>query len=153
MLGYYGDPEATRAVLRDGWLRSGDMGLLRDDGYLTFLGRYKDMLKVGGENVAPAEIESFLGEIEQVMEVAVVGVPDTRLHEVAAAFVVLREGTTLTLEHLQAHCRGKIASFKIPRHVFPVDSLPMTPTGKVSKPELRQRALQALETHGTEING
>lgn len=145
MLGYYKLPEQTAQVIdADGWIHSGDLGRRREDGHLVFIGRCKDMIKVGGENVAPAEIEQRLGEHPAVREVAVVGVPDPRLGEVAGAFVVLVDGQSPSVDALLALIKGRIASFKIPRHVWFVDALPKTPSGKVHKAELRARAARAV---------
>jgi fatty-acyl-CoA synthase len=141
MQGYYNKPEDTaRAIDKDGWFHTGDMGVERADGHLRFLGRYKDMLKIGGENVDPMEVEAFLMNHPAIKMAAVVGVPDARLSEVAAAFVQLEPGFTLTAREVIEHCRGRLASFKLPRHVAFVDELPMTSTGKVQKVKLRERA-------------
>lgn len=138
MLGYYKDAEATAKMLdQDGWLHTGDAGLIRPDGHLRFVGRYKDMLKVGGENVSPAEVELLLMQLPEVAQVAVVGCPDSRLNEVAVAFVVARDGIAVDPDQVIDFCRGKLASYKIPRRVIPVDQLPMTASGKVRKQELR----------------
>ena len=125
-------------------MHSGDLGLLREDGNLVFLGRYKDMLKVGGENVSPAEVEAFMREMPEVIDAAVVAFPDARLTEVPVAFVLLEDGQTLSGEAVMERCKGQIASFKIPRHVIALDAMPMTPSGKVRKVELRQMALEKL---------
>jgi fatty-acyl-CoA synthase len=144
--GYYRQPEATAQTIdAEGWLHTGDMGVLRVDGHLRFLGRYKDILKVGGENVSPAEVEAFVLSHPAVAQVAVVGYPDERLAEVPVAFVVRRANSAATTEaDLIGHCRGRIAGFKVPRHVLFVDALPMTPTGKVQKFRLREMALALL---------
>jgi fatty-acyl-CoA synthase len=143
--GYYAKPEATAETIdADGWLHSGDMVRLRADGHLVFMGRYKDMLKVGGENVAPAEIESRLADLAGVAEVAVVGYPDPRLGEVPVAYVVATPGSSLGEPDVVGHLSGKVASFKVPRHVRFVDALPMTSSGKVRKVELRAAALEEL---------
>ena len=135
---YYRMPDETaKAITADGWFRTGDAGIIRPDGHLRFLSRYKDILKVGGENVSPAEIESILLSVPGVAQAAVVGAPDERLHEVAVAFVVRQPGSALDEGGLVAHCKGKIASFKVPRRVIFLDSLPMTATGKVQKEKLR----------------
>ena len=145
--GYYGKPEETaKAIDAEGWLHTGDTALLREDGHIRFIGRFKDMLKVGGENVAPVEVEAHLMEIPGIHQVAVVGYPDERLAEVPLAFIVPIEGMAVTVDDIEAHCRGRIAGFKIPRHVILTDALPMTPTGKVQKHILRERALAALVT-------
>ncbi len=147
MLGYYKRPEATAAAIdADGWLHTGDMGLMREDGHLRFMGRYKDMLKVGGENVDPMEVEAFLMSQPGVALVAVVGYPDARLSEVGVAFVRRAPDHSLTADELLAHCRGRIASFKIPRHVIFVDDLPMTGSGKIQKAKLREEALRRLSS-------
>jgi fatty-acyl-CoA synthase len=145
MQGYYRDPESTaRAVEADGWFHTGDAGILRADGHLRFVGRYKDMIKVGGENVDPTEVESYLGACPGVRQSAVVGYPDARLGEVAVVFVLPALGAAVAPDELIAFCRGRIASFKIPRHVFVVDELPMTSSGKVQKARLREMARERL---------
>jgi fatty-acyl-CoA synthase len=145
MRGYYEKPEATAATIdTDGWLHTGDMGLLRADGHLRFMGRYKDMLKIGGENVDPMEVEAFLMAHPAVNLVAVVGLPDARLSEVSVAFVRVEPGQTLTEDDVLAHCRGRIASFKIPRRVIFVDDFPMTSSGKIQKVKLRTEATRLL---------
>lgn len=145
MRGYYNRPEATAAAIdADGWLHTGDMGLLRADGHLRFMGRYKDMLKVGGENVDPMEVEAFLMAHPGITLAAVVGYPDARLSEVGVAFVRREPGRPLTVDEVLAHCRGRIARFKIPRHVIFVDEFPMTSSGKIQKAKLREEALRQL---------
>src|SRR6266446_6225921 len=124
MQGYYGKPaETERALDREGWLHSGDMGIVRTDGHLRFMGRYKDMLKIGGENVDPMEVEAFL---------------------MGLAVVRREPGHALTDGEVLAHCKGRIASFKIPRHVIFVDDFPMTSSGKIQKVKLREEALRRL---------
>ncbi|HZO30537.1 MAG TPA: AMP-binding protein [Chloroflexota bacterium] len=141
MQGYYRKPEETaRTVDADGWLHSGDVGYLRADGCLRFLGRYKDMLKVGGENVDPMEVEGFLLDDPRINNVAVVGTPDPRLSEVPIAFVIREQGAVLIEEDVIGLCRGQMASFKIPRRVYFVDELPMTASGKFQKFLLRDEA-------------
>lgn len=145
MQGYYRKPDETAAMYDgDGWFHTGDMGYLRSDGYLRFLGRYKDMLKVGGENVDPMEVEGYLLQHPKLRQAAVVGYPDPRLVEVPVAFVLARAGASVESEEIIEYCRGRIASFKIPRHVFIVDELPMTTTGKIQKVHLRTQALEKL---------
>ncbi|MCZ6628866.1 MAG: AMP-binding protein [SAR324 cluster bacterium] len=146
MQGYYQKPKETaEAIDSEGWLHSGDMGLLRPDGCLRFMGRYKDMLKVGGENVDPMEVESHLLEHAGVHDVAVVGYPDERLGEVAVAFVMPAAGGSPDPQQLIDHCRGRIAGFKVPRHVLFVEEFPMTGSGKVRKVELRELALAQIK--------
>jgi fatty-acyl-CoA synthase len=146
MQGYYRKPEETaKAIDSDGWMHTGDMGLIRSDGHLRFMGRYKDMLKIGGENVDPLEVESYLLSHPAINAAAVVGLPDARLSEIAVAFVRLHAGRTLTEQEVADHCRGKIASYKVPRHVLFVDEFPMTGSGKVQKVKLREEARRRLE--------
>ena len=145
MQGYYKKPEETaKAIDADGWLHSGDMATMREDGTLRFLGRYKEMLKVGGENVDPVEIEALLLTHPAVHQVKVVGVPDARLQEVACACVVLKEGAQVEPDALLALCKGKIASFKIPRHVLFRKEYPMTSSGKVQKFRLSELCIEEL---------
>lgn len=142
--GYYKDPENTSsAMTRDGWLRSGDLGRINSNGLVTYLGRLKEMLKVGGENVAPAEIESYLSTHPAIKLVQVIGVPDERLDEVPAVFVELAPGQELTADEVIAHCEGAIASFKVPRYVRFVTEWPMSAT-KIQKFRLRQQLLAEL---------
>jgi fatty-acyl-CoA synthase len=124
------------------------MGLIRDDGHLRFMGRYKDMLKIGGENVDPMEVEAFLMGHPAINLAAVVAFPDPRLSEVAVAFLRLEPGHSLTEAGVIAHCRGKIASFKVPRRVIFVDDFPMTSSGKIQKVKLREEALRQLPQAG-----
>jgi fatty-acyl-CoA synthase len=143
--GYYNKPaETTRAIDAEGWLHTGDMATLRADGTLRFMGRYKEMLKVGGENVDPVEVEALLLQHPAVNQVKVVGVPHTRLQEVACACIILEPGAQTTPEELMAFCRGKIASFKIPRHVVFRKEYPMTSSGKVQKFALREQSIDML---------
>lgn len=138
--GYHGDPAATRAAMDEGgWFRTGDAGLLRDDGYMRCVARYKDILKVGGENVAPAEIEGLLTQIPGVRAAAVIGQKHERLQEVPVAFVIADGDSRPSETEIIEYFRGKIANFKIPSRVFFVEELPMTPTGKIQKEILRQR--------------
>jgi len=125
-------------------VHTGDMGVIRADGHLRFMGRYKDMLKIGGENVDPMEVEAFLMSHEGINLAAVVSFPDPRLAEVAVAFVRREPGCALTDADVLAHCRGRIASFKIPRHVVFVDDFPMTSSGKIQKVKLREDALRRI---------
>lgn len=146
MKGYFGDPRATAAVIdAQGWLHSGDQGIMRSDGCLRFTGRYNEMLKVGGENVSPQGVEQELIElVPEIRQVAVIGMPDERLVEVPVAYVVLRPGATATEESVIAACRGKIAGFKIPRRVIFVDELPQTASGKIQRVLIRERALREV---------
>jgi fatty-acyl-CoA synthase len=150
MKDYYRKPAETAAAFtKDRWFRTGDAAMWLPDGNLRFLGRYKDMLKVGGENVDPMETEALLLEHPAVQQVAVVGLPDTRLGEVAVAYVQHKEGATLDVEDVIDHCRGKVASFKLPRHVVFVDAFPMTASGKIRKVDLREDARKRFEACGS----
>jgi len=139
--GYYNAPEKTAEVIRDGWFHTGDIGSMDADGQVMFRGRTKDMLKVGGENVAAAEIEAMLQSHPAVKLAQVVGIPDDRYSEVPAAFVELVDGSQTTTQELIDHCKGKVASFKVPRHVRIIDQWPMS-TSKIQKFRL-QKALVA----------
>ena len=146
MQAYYRKAEETaKAIDADGWLHTGDMGLIRADGHLRFMGRYKDMLKIGGENVDPLEIEAYLASHPAIAAAAVVGLPDARLSEVAVAFVRVEAHQNITEAQVVEHCRGKIASYKIPRHVIFLEEFPMTGSGKVQKVKLREEARRRLE--------
>jgi fatty-acyl-CoA synthase len=149
MQGYDGDPEATsRAIDPDGWFHTGDLGVLREDGYLKITGRAKDMIIRGGENIYPREIEEFLYAHPKIAEVHVTGLPDERLGEIVLAWVRLKAGETATEEEIREFCRGRIAHFKVPQAVRFVDSFPTTLSGKIQKfrireIELRERGLEA----------
>jgi acyl-CoA synthetase (AMP-forming)/AMP-acid ligase II len=147
--GYYKDPEKTAQVIdAEGFFHTGDIGSLDERGQIMFHGRYKDMLKVGGENVAAAEIEAFLAGHPGVKLVQVVGVPDARLQEVAAAFVELEPGAALTEAELIGYCKGSIASFKVPRYVRFVTEWPMS-ASKIQKFRLREQLVSELAAGGT----
>lgn len=146
MLGYWDKPEATAETIdADGWLHTGDMAQIRDDGMLVFMGRYKDMLKVGGENVSPAEIEAYLRDMDHIVDAAVVACPDERLAEVPVAYVICSDTAEFNEETLLARMKGRLASFKIPRHIFFVEAFPMTSSGKVRKVELRADVQKRLK--------
>lgn len=141
MLGYLDDPAATKeAIDADGWLHTGDVGRLDKDGNLTITDRLKDMYICGGFNVYPAEVEQVLARLDGVSESAVVGVPDKRLGEVGKAFVVLRPGRQLTEAEVVAHCRERLANFKVPRQVEFRSELPRNPSGKPLKRLLREES-------------
>jgi acyl-CoA synthetase (AMP-forming)/AMP-acid ligase II len=144
MGGYFGDANATAEVLKDGWVRSGDIGYMDRKGNLILIGRIKDMYRSGSENVACAEVEEFLREHPAVLHAAVFGVPDPRLEEVGFAYVELREGMTATEEELQQHCRRNLANFKTPRYIRFRKDLPLTVTGRVEKRNIIPDALREL---------
>jgi fatty-acyl-CoA synthase len=137
--GYWRDEEATRKALRGGWLHTGDLGRLDEDGYLYIVDRLKDMIISGGENIASSEVERVVYEYEAVIEAAVVGSPHERWGEVPVAYVVLRDGASVDIDELDAHCRARLAKFKTPKGFRIVDELPRNPSGKVLKRVLRER--------------
>jgi fatty-acyl-CoA synthase len=144
MLGYWGDPEGTaRAIDAEGWMHTGDLAVMDDDGYLRIVGRIKDTIIRGGENISPREIEELLYAIPGVAAAEVIGVPSERYGEEVMAWIRLRAGATLTAEDLAAACRGRMAAYKIPRHWKIVDRFPVTVSGKVQK--FRMRELAAAE--------
>jgi fatty-acyl-CoA synthase len=145
MLGYWEEPEKTAdAIDRGRWMHTGDLAVMDDEGYLRIVGRSKDMVIRGGENVYPREIEEFLYTHPDVADVQVIGVPDARYGEELMAWIVPRAGASLDQDAIAEFCRGKIAHFKIPRYVQAVDEFPMTVTGKVQKFKLRERAIEEL---------
>jgi fatty-acyl-CoA synthase len=144
--GYYKDPQATATIDAKGWLRTGDLGSLDSNGHVSYTGRLKDMLKVGGENVAPIEVESVLAEHPAILAAQVVGAPDDRLEEVVAAFVEARpESPPLSEDDVISFCRGRLASFKAPRYVRFITEWPMSAT-KIQKNVLRQRIADELSS-------
>ena len=144
MRGYLGRPEATAETIVDGWLHTGDVGVLDDDGYLRIVGRIKDMIIRGGENLYPREVEEFLYTHPDVSDVQVVGVPDERYGEELCAFVVARAGASVGEEDLREFCRASLAHFKVPRYVVFTDGFPMTVTGKVQKYLMRDASIELL---------
>ncbi len=139
--GYWRNPEATAAAFRDGWLLTGDVAECDDEGDYWIRGRLKEMVVSGGENVYPAEIEAVLQQHDAVVEAAVVGVPDERWGEVCSAFVVCR--SPVSDDELREFCRGRLASFKVPKSFRLVDELPRNAVGKVVKAELARAAVSA----------
>jgi fatty-acyl-CoA synthase len=146
MLGYWEDPEKTReAIDDDGWMHTGDLAEMREDGYCNIVGRIKDMVIRGGENVYPREIEEFLYTHPDIEDVQVIGVPDQRYGEELCAWIRMRSGAEpLDAEAVRAFCTGKLAHYKIPRYVMLVDEFPMTVTGKIRKVQMRQEAAERL---------
>lgn len=145
MKGYYKMPEATAAAVdADGWLHTGDLGVMDENGYLSVTGRLKDMIIRGGENIYPREIEEFLYTHSHVKDVQVVGVPSEKYGEEVMAFIQLKENVKLSAEEVQEFCRGKIARYKIPRYVEFVKSYPTTTNGKIQKYKLREQAIKNL---------
>ncbi len=145
MLGYWNDPSATQAAIDDGrWMHTGDLATMDDEGYLKIVGRIKDMIIRGGENVYPREVEEFLYKHPDVSDVQVIGVPSEKYGEEVMAWVKLKEGRTVTGDQLAEFCRGQIATYKIPRYWRMTDAFPMTVTGKVQKFRMREVSVQEL---------
>jgi fatty-acyl-CoA synthase len=145
MRGYWNEQGLTAEVLRDGWMHTGDLATMDDEGYLSIVGRIKDMVIRGGENVYPREIEEFLYTHPDVVDAQVIGVPDERYGEELMAWVRLRDGADpLTAETLREFCAGKLAHYKVPRYVHVVEEFPMTVTGKIRKVQMREEALDIL---------
>ncbi|GGE14773.1 AMP-binding protein [Marinithermofilum abyssi] len=150
MKGYYNMLEATeKAIDSEGWLHTGDLAVMDEEGYFKITGRLKDMIIRGGENIYPREIEEFLYSHPDILDVQVVGVPDEKYGEQVMAFIRLKEGKSMTLEELREYCDGKIARYKIPRYMQVVDQYPMTASGKIQKFRLREMAVKELELGST----
>src|SRR5947209_20206036 len=145
MRGYWNDPERTaESIDPGGWMHSGDLATMDEDGYVRVVGRIKDMVIRGGENIYPREVEEFLYGHPQIADVQVVGVPDERFGEELMAWIILRPGAVLSEEDVREFCRGQIAHYKVPRYVKVVESFPMTVTGKVQKFKMREMAIEEL---------
>ncbi len=146
MMGYYKMPDKTaESIDADGWLYSGDLATMDEEGYVQIVGRKKDMLICGGFNVYPAEIEEYLFTHAKVQNVSVTGMPDNVMGEVAVAYIIPREGVTIDPQEIVDFCVGEIANFKVPRYVQIVDELPMTQSGKIKKFRLREIGTEAME--------
>ena len=145
MLGYWNDPEATALAIDSArWMHTGDLAAMREDGYVNIVGRLKDMIIRGGENIYPREIEEFLHGHPKIGDVQVIGVPDSKYGEEVCAWIRLREGKTATEEEIRDYCRGQIATYKIPRYIRFTTEFPMTVTGKIQKFRLREKMIQEL---------
>jgi fatty-acyl-CoA synthase len=146
MLGYWEDPERTaEAIDQAGWMHTGDLATMDDEGYANIVGRIKDMIIRGGENVYPREIEEFLYTHPDIVDVQVIGVPDARYGEEIMAWIKVRDGAAaLSEDDVREFCRGRIAHFKVPRYVHVTDEFPMTVTGKVQKYKMRESAIELL---------
>ena len=141
--GYFEDPEKTAEALdENGWFRTGDIGVIRSDGCLSLVGRLKDMIRVGGENVASADVESVLLKHDAVKQAVAVGMPDERLVEVVAVFIELKTGRQATEKEIIDFCRGHLASFKVPRRAKFVHEWPMTGAGKIQRYLLKESLAQ-----------
>ena len=144
MLGYWEDLARTAEAIDDGWMHTGDLATMDADGYVNIVGRIKDMIIRGGENIYPREIEEFLYTHPDIEDVQVIGVPDLKFGEELMAWVKPRDGAALDDDAIREYCRGRIAHFKVPRYVTFVDGFPMTVTGKVQKFKLREMAIERL---------
>jgi fatty-acyl-CoA synthase len=146
MQGYWDDDAKTAETIDgEGWIHTGDLGTLDEDGWLRITGRLKDMVIRGGENIYPREIEEYLYRHPKIVEVQVFGVPDPKFGEEIAAWIHLREGETADAEEIRAFCKGQIAHYKIPRYIRFVDEFPMTVTGKIQKFEMRRIMQEELD--------
>jgi long-chain acyl-CoA synthetase len=140
MKGYWGRPDATAEAIPDGWFRTGDLATVDADGYFTIVDRKKEMIIRGGYNVYPREIEEALYEHPAVAEAAVIGIKHAELGEEVGAAVALKPGASADVAELREHVKARVAAYKYPRHIWLVDSLPMGPTGKILRREVRPPA-------------
>lgn len=147
MKGYYNNPEATKeAIDKQGWLHTGDLAVLHKNGYIEITGRMKDMIIRGGENIYPREIEEFLYQHPDILDVQVIGVPDEKYGEQVMAWIILKDNKQITSEEIKDYCNGKISRHKIPKYIEFVDVYPMTASGKIQKFKLREIAMQQLQS-------
>ena len=145
MLGYWNNPEATAGAIDQArWMHTGDLATMDAEGYINIVGRIKDMIIRGGENVYPREIEEFLYTHPKISDVQVIGLPDPKYGEEIMAWVRVKPGEQVTAEELQAFCKGQIAHYKVPRYFKFVDAFPMTVTGKIQKFQMRQQSTEEL---------
>jgi fatty-acyl-CoA synthase len=152
MLGYWNNSEATeKAIDPARWMHTGDLATMDEGGYIRIVGRIKDMIIRGGENIYPREVEEFLYTHPAVQDVQVIGVPDPKYGEEVMAWIVLKQGHSLSEGEIKDFCRGKIAHFKVPRYVKFTNSFPMTVTGKIQKFRMREMAVTELSP-GTEAD-
>ncbi len=142
MAGYWNDPDITKESIIDGWMHTGDLATLDDEGYCRIVGRIKDMLIRGGENIYPAEVEEFLLTHPGISEVQVFGVPDPKYGEEVAAWIIPRQKGALTTALVREFCRDRIAHYKVPHHIRFVDEMPLTATGKAQKYRMREIMIQ-----------
>ncbi|WP_342541267.1 AMP-binding protein [Heyndrickxia sp. FSL K6-6286] len=148
MKGYYKNPEATKEVIdEEGWLHTGDLAVMDEQGYCRITGRLKDMIIRGGENIYPREIEEFLYTHPKVLDVQVIGVPDETYGEQVMAWIIPKEGESITIEEVRDYCKGKIARHKIPRFVEITDSYPVTASGKIQKYRLREQSIELISNN------
>src|SRR5690625_665881 len=146
MKGYYNNHEATEEVIdKDGWLHTGDLAIMHDNGYIEITGRINDMIIRGGENIYPREIDEFLYQHPDILDVQIVGIPDERLGEEIMAWIILKEGKEATPESIIEFCKGEISHFKIPKYIEFIEEYPMTASGKIQKYKLKEKAVEKLE--------
>lgn len=146
MRGYYKNIEATtEAIDQEGWLHTGDLAVMDENGYCKITGRLKDMIIRGGENIYPREIEEFLYTNPKILDVQVVGIPDEVYGEEVMAWIILKEGESADPEEFREFCKGKISKHKIPRYIEFTDSYPMTASGKIQKYRLREKAKEVVK--------
>jgi len=139
-------PEITKETIEeDGWLHSGDLATVDEEGYYTIVGRIKDMIIRGGENIYPREIEEFLYTMQGIRDVQVIGIPDEKYGEIVGAFVIRDDEADITGEDVRDYASTKIARFKVPKHVFFVDNFPLTASGKIQKFKLREQATELVK--------
>jgi|SRR5450755_1300730 fatty-acyl-CoA synthase len=149
MIGYWNNPEATMAAIDSAhWMHTGDLATMDAEGYVNIVGRIKDLIIRGGENVYPREVEEFLYTHPKISDVQVIGVPDPKYGEEIVAWVKLNDGAQATPEEIQEFCKGQIAHYKVPRHIIFVENFPMTVTGKIQKYLMRQQTIEELGLHG-----
>ena len=133
MMGYWNNQTLTQTVLTDGWLRTGDIASMDEDGYVYMTGRRTDMIKSGANRISPKEIEEKLAELDGIEESAAIGIPDDVMGQVIKVYVVKKDGAELTIQNVLKHCKDKLAQYKIPKHVEFIDALPKTPSGKLQR--------------------
>ena len=152
MKGYYNNPKATEEIIdANGYLHSGDLGVKDEDGFYKITGRIKDMIIRGGENIYTREIEEFLYQLPEIKDVQVAGVPSKKYGEAVGAFIILKEGASITAEDIQDYCKGKIARYKVPKYIFFIKEFPMTGSGKIQKFKLKELSLKLCAEQGIEI--
>jgi long-chain acyl-CoA synthetase len=142
MKGYYKNPEATAAVLRDGWLYTGDIGVMDEEGYLSVVDRKKDIIIAGGFNIYPNEIDDILFAHPKIAEACAIGVSDQYRGETVKAYIVMQEGESLTAEEVQAYCRESLAPYKIPKIIEFIDELPKSGVGKILRRVLKEKDME-----------
>ncbi len=145
MIGYWGDEEKTAQVLKNGWMHTGDLGTIDEEGYGNIVGRIKDMIIRGGENIYPREIEEFFFQHPKVEDVTIVGVPDEKYGEEICCWLRLKQGMEAAPDEFREYCSGQIAHYKVPRYIEIVDEFPMTVTGKIRKVEIREAMAKKLD--------